>query len=147
MPGIEDAVFGFGGSYMPDTFESAHAAITRYIGAGNLGKNGGPEAAQSLREFKREELEEPVLEKTEDAKKLKIAEKMYKRRLDAYVEAKIVWEDNSKKIYNLLLSHCTKSMHVKLQSMSNWKDISKKQDGLKLIVLICNVRHHKDETE
>ena len=47
-PGIEDAVFGFGGSYTPDTFESAHAAITRYIGAGNLGKKGGPEAAQAL---------------------------------------------------------------------------------------------------
>ena len=66
--GIEDAMFGFGSSYTPDTFESAHAAITRYIGAGNLGKKGGPEAAQVLREFEREELEEPVLEKTEDAK-------------------------------------------------------------------------------
>ena len=83
-------MFGFGGPYTPDTFESAHAAITRYIGTGNLGKKGGAEAAQALREFKREELEGPVLEKTEDPKKLKIAEKMYERRLDAYVEAEFV---------------------------------------------------------
>ena len=72
---------------------------------------------------------------------------MYERRLDAYVEAEFVWEDNNKKIYNLLLSHCTESMHTKLQSMSNRKDISKNQDGLKLMVLIRNVLHQKDKTE
>ena len=38
-------------------------------------------------------------------------------------------------------------MHAKLQLMSDWKNISKNQDGLKLMVLIRNVLHQKDETE
>ena len=56
-------------------------------------------------------------------------------------------EKTTTKIYNLLLSHCTESMHARLQLMSDWKDISKKQDGLKLMILICNVLHHKDKTK
>ena len=95
--GIEDAVFGFGGSYTPDTFETAHAAITRYIGAGNFGKKDGPEAAQALREFKREEPKEPVLAKSEDERRKKINDIMYKKRVQAWVEAEFVWEDNNKK--------------------------------------------------
>ncbi len=63
------------------------------------------------------------------------------------MEADFVWEVNNKKIYNLLLSHCTESMHARLQSMTNWKEISKKQDGLELMILICKILHHKDETE
>ena len=38
-------------------------------------------------------------------------------------------------------------METRLQLMTDWKEISKKQDGLGLMVLIHIILHHKDETE
>ena len=50
-PGLETAVFGYGATYTPDTFMKAYSSLTKYVGAGNLDKKGGPEAAKALRKF------------------------------------------------------------------------------------------------
>ena len=50
-PGLETAVFGYGATYTPDTFTKVYSSLTKYIGAGNLDKKGGPEAAKALRKI------------------------------------------------------------------------------------------------
>ena len=58
-PGLETAVFGYRNTYTPDTFMKAYSSLTKYIGAGNLDKKGGPEAAKALRKFTAPEFEAP----------------------------------------------------------------------------------------
>ena len=58
-PGLETAVFGYGATYTPDTFAKAYSSLTKYIGAGNLDKKGGSEAAKAFRKLKNRSLNPP----------------------------------------------------------------------------------------
>ena len=75
-PGLETAVFGYGATYTPDTFTKAYSSLTKYIGAGNLDKKGGPDAAKALRKFSAPEFKAPTKRKDEPDK---IAEIFYKK--------------------------------------------------------------------
>ena len=143
-PGLETAVFGFGAVYTPDTFQKAYSALTKYIGAGNLDKKGGPEAAKALRKFKVPEFTAPV--RREDVSD-KIADAFYDKGVNQYVEDVGTWERVNKKIFNLLLTHCNPEMELKLQTMKDWESIEDDQNGLKLAILIRDILHQKDEQE
>ena len=59
---------------------------------------------------------------------------------------KATWASNNQVIFNLFLSHCSPEMETKLQGMKTWSEINETQDGLKLIKLIRNITHNRDET-
>ncbi len=79
--------------------------------------------------------------KKEDPDEERVAKMMYEKKVKAYVEADMIWEESNKNIYNLLLLHCTQTMESKLQSMSDWAEISKKQDNLSLMMTTRDIIH------
>ena len=93
-PGLETAVFGYGATYTPDTFTKAYSSLTKYIGAGNLDKKGGPDAAKALRKFSAPEFKAPTLRKDEPEK---VAEIFYEKEINQYVEDVGTWERVNKK--------------------------------------------------
>ena len=143
-PGLETAVFGYGSAYTPDTFMKAYSSLTKYIGAGNLDKKGGPDAAKALRKFQ-EPVFSPPKERKDESDAVKAV--FLENDLKQYVEDKSTWVRVNKKIYNLMLTHCTPEMEMKLQSIKDWEKVEDDQDGLELAKLICDVLHQKDEKE
>jgi hypothetical protein len=122
----------------------AYSSLTKYIGAGNLDKKGGPDAAKALRKFQVPVFPPPKVRKDEsDA----VSAVFYENDLKQYVEDKSTWIRVNKKIYNLMLTHCTPEMEMKLQSMRDWEQVEDDQDGLELGKLIRDVLHQKDEKE
>ena len=45
---LETVVFGYGASFILDTFSKAYNSLFKYIGSRGLDKHGGPEAAAAL---------------------------------------------------------------------------------------------------
>ena len=133
--GYETAVFGYGSGATPDTFNKTHQRLTKYVGAGNLDKHGGPEAAAALRalkppNFKGQKPKAPKATKTEGEKTKEVPylkQKQYEHDCDEYFKAKSAWNKNNKKIFNLYLSHCSPAMETKLQSMSDWAKVQESQ--------------------
>ena len=78
-PGLETVVFGYGATYTPDTFQKAYHSLTKYVGAGNLDKKGGPEAAKALRKFSPPEFKTPKLRGDEEKA---IAEYLYMKEIE-----------------------------------------------------------------
>jgi len=94
-PGLETAVFGYRATYTPDTFMKAYSSLTKYVGAGNLDKKGGPEAAKALRKFSAPVFKTPEVRKDESDMVAKI---FFEKDLDQYVEEKSTWVQVNKKI-------------------------------------------------
>jgi hypothetical protein len=122
----------------------AYSSLTKYIGAGNLDKKGGPDAAKALRKFSAPGFDPPEIRKDESTE---VAKVFYENDLKQYVEDKSTWVRVNKKIFNLMSTHCTPEMEMKLQSMKDWEKVEDDQDGLELAKLIRDILHQKDEKE
>ena len=55
------------------------------------------------------------------------------------------WEENNPRVYNQYHAHCTPAMKTKLQSLDALAQVAEYQDGIGLILLVCNVYHKKDQ--
>jgi hypothetical protein len=54
------------------------------------------------------------------------------------------WDENTQKIYNLVMQHSTPKMKTKLLTMDLWAKTSAAQDGIALLKTIRNICHKKD---
>ena len=54
------------------------------------------------------------------------------------------WDENTQKIYNLVMQHSTPEIKTKLLTMDSWAKTSATQDGIALLKKICNIFHKKD---
>jgi hypothetical protein len=54
------------------------------------------------------------------------------------------WDENTQKIYNLVMQHFMPGMKTKLLTMDSWAKTSAAQDGIALLKMICGICHKKD---
>jgi hypothetical protein len=54
------------------------------------------------------------------------------------------WDENTQKIYNLVMQHSTPKMKTKLLTMDSWAATSAAQDGIGLLKITCDICHKKD---
>ena len=54
------------------------------------------------------------------------------------------WDENTPKIYNLMMQHSTPEMKMKLLTMNSWATTSTTQDGIALLRTIRDISHTKD---
>jgi hypothetical protein len=54
------------------------------------------------------------------------------------------WDENTQKIYNLVMQHSTPKMKTKLLKMDSWAKTSATQDGIALLKTIQDISHKKD---
>jgi hypothetical protein len=54
------------------------------------------------------------------------------------------WDENTQKIYNLVMQHSTPEMKTKLLTMDLWEITSATQDGITLLKTIRDIYHKKD---
>ena len=99
---------------------------------------------EALRKFSPPEFKSPKMRENEEKA---VAEFYYQKDIEKYIEDQTTWERVNKKLFNLMLTHCTPEMEMKLQSMSGWETVEDDQDGLELAKLIRDILHQKDEKE
>jgi len=54
------------------------------------------------------------------------------------------WDENTQKIYNLVMQHSTPEIKMKLLTMDSWAKTSATQDGISLLKTIRDISHKKD---
>jgi hypothetical protein len=121
------------------TFNLNIEALSEHI-ADRL-KFDGPLAALAIRELKEPTIVFP--KDPEDPTYLVETTKWQRKYNHAHDQEKW-WNENTQKIYNLVMQHSTPEMKTKLLTMDSWATTSATQDGIALLKTIKDISHQKD---
>ena len=111
-------------------------ALSKHVGV--YFKYGGPDTAKAMLE-----LQAPVLALPSDPDDKATSVAIFKWEKNyAKVEKKIeTWEENNKKVFNLVLQHSTPEISNKIESLDDWATVKDAMDGIELLKLIRKVCH------
>ena len=108
-------VFNFGTTKNAANFTKHQAELAKHVAV--TFKYGSPIAAKAI-----EEMVAPVYKAPEDipsdAPFMKIH--TWKLEFDDFKRNKRTWEENNRKMFNMLLQHCLSELEAKLKSMDEW---------------------------
>jgi hypothetical protein len=121
------------------TFNLNIEAISEHIA--NRLKFDGPLAALAVRELKAPTINFP--NNPTDPTNLVETTKWQRNFNHAHDQQKW-WDENTQKIYNLVMQHSTPEIKTKLLTMDSWAKTSTAQDGIVLLKTIRNICHKKD---
>jgi hypothetical protein len=138
--GLEHIIFDNTGTIkMASTFNLNIEAISELIA--NRLKFDGPLAALAVRELKAPTINFP--NKPTDPTNLIETTKCQRNFNHAHDQQKW-WDENTQKIYNLVMQHSTPKMKPKLLTMDSWAKTSAAQDGIVLLKTIRDICYKKD---
>jgi hypothetical protein len=139
--GLEHIIFdNTGTAKAASTFNLNIEAISKHIT--NRLKFDGPLAALAVRELKAPTINFPNAPM--DLTNLVETTKWQRNFNHAHDQQKW-WDENTQKIYNLVMQHSTPKMKTKLLTMDSWAKTSTAQDGIALLKTIRNICHKKDD--
>ncbi len=130
-----------GTAKVASTFNLNIKAISEHLA--NRLRNDGPLAALAVCELK-----EPIIEfpnDPSDTATLIKTTKWQRKYSHAYNQQKW-WNENTQKIYHLVMQHSTQEMKTKLLTTDSWISTSTSQDGIFLLKTICDICHKKDSS-
>ena len=138
--GLEHIIFdNMGTAKAASTFNLNIKALSEHIA--NRLKFDGPLVVFAICELK-----EPTivfLEDPTDPTNLVETTKWQRKYNHAHDQQKW-WDENTQKIYNLVMQHSTPEMKTKLLTMDSWAKTSTTQDGIALLKTIRDRSHKKD---
>jgi hypothetical protein len=138
--GLEHIIFdNTGTAKAASTFNLNIEAISEHIA--NRLKFDGPLPALAVRELKAPTINFP--NDPTDPTNLVETTKWQRNFNHAHNQQKW-WDENTQKIYNLVMQHSTPEMKTKLLTMDSWAKTSTAQDGIALLKTIRNICHEKD---
>jgi hypothetical protein len=140
MQSLEHIIFdNTGTAKAASTFNLNIKALSEHI-ANHL-KFNGPLAALAIRELK-----EPTIifpNDPMDPTNLVETTKWQRKHNHAHDQQKW-WDENTQKVYNLVMQHSMPKMKTKLLTMDSWAKTSATQDGVALLKTIRDISHKKD---
>jgi hypothetical protein len=138
--GLEHIIFNnTGTAKAASTFNLNTKAISEHVA--NCLKFDGPLAALAICKLK-----EPIItfpDNPADPSNLVKRTKWQRKYNHAHDQQKW-WDENTQKIYNLVMQHSMPEMKTKLLTMDLWAATSTAQDGIRLLKIIHDICHKKD---
>jgi hypothetical protein len=140
MQGLEHIIFdNTGTAKAASTFNLNIEAISKHIA--NRLKFDGPLAALAVRELKAPTINFP----NDPTDPTNLVKTMKWQRNFNHAHDQQKWcDENTQKIYNLVMQHSMPEMKFKLLAMDLWAKSSAAQDGIALLKTIRNICHKKD---
>jgi hypothetical protein len=140
MQGLKHIIFdNTGTAKAASTFNLNIEAISEHVA--NCLKFDGPLAALAICKLK-----EPIITFLDDPTDLSnlINTTKWQRKYNHAHDQPKWWDENTQKIYNLVMQHSTPKMKTKLLTMDSWAATSAAQDGIGLLKIIRDICHKKD---
>jgi hypothetical protein len=129
MQGLEHIIFdNTGTTKAASTFNLNIEAISKHIA--NRLKFDGPLAGLAVRELKAPTINFPN-DPADPTNLIKTTK--WQRNFNHAHDQQKWWDENTQKIYNLVMQHSTPKMKTKLLTMDSWAKTSAAQDGIALL--------------
>jgi hypothetical protein len=138
--GLSHVVFEYGERMKPGSFKTMMESIAEHMAA--TLKHGGPEAFRAIKKAEAPTYREPDKPTVDASTRRGLLR--FDKEWDQWWKNEKTWKENSGKIFEKLLSHCTPTMKTKLRGMEDWTDIEESQDGIKMVKLLHRVHFDTD---
>ena len=123
--GLEHIVFDHGASMKTGEWKINVEALASRVS--QTIKYGGPRVSKAMKKLKFDELEEPAEPGETTSRKETL---MFDLRMKEYGKKLLQDEENNQVAYELIVSHCTPKMKMKLEAGAEWEAIEESQGGV-----------------